>query len=171
MDVRETIRANNERWNEAFNRGDAAAVAGLYAADATVLPHTHDVICGADAIRDFWQSVIGAGFRNHGIELIDVHARGDLAVETAKWRAEGPGEGGGRQEFGGSLVNVFERQADGSWKCRVPVWNCALAGPPARARTHTLDSSVIAGLDPAIRVAGLERRHPATPGCPGQARA
>ena len=94
-----------------------------YTADATVLPHTHDVVRGAEGIRDFWKSVIEAGFKSHGIELIDVHAQGDLAFETAKWEAEGPGEGGNRQAFGGSLVNVFERQSDGSWKCRLHIWN------------------------------------------------
>jgi uncharacterized protein (TIGR02246 family) len=123
MSVREIIRANNDKWNAAFNGGDAAAVAALYTADATVLPHTHDVVTGAVAIREFWKSVIDAGFRNHSIELIDVHAQGDLAVEIAKWEAEGPGEGGNRQAFGGSLVNVFERQSDGSWKCRLHIWN------------------------------------------------
>ena len=123
MDVRETIRASNDQWNRAFNSGDAAAVAALYTADATVLPHTHDVIQSAGNIRDFWRSVIDAGFRDHAIELLDVHTQGDLDVETAKLQAEGPGEGGERQRFGGSLVNVFERQSDGSWKCRLHIWN------------------------------------------------
>jgi uncharacterized protein (TIGR02246 family) len=123
MDIREAIRANNDRWNKGFNTGDAASVADLYTADATILPHTHDVVKGVEAIRDFWKSVIEAGFRSHRIELIDVHAQGDLAFEIAKWQAEGPAGKGNRQEFGGSLVNVFERQSDGSWKCRLHIWN------------------------------------------------
>jgi len=123
MDVRAAIQANNDRWNSAFNAGDATAVAALYTVDATVLPHTHDVVSGEGAIRNFWRSVIDAGFSNHAIELIDVHRDGNLALETAKWQAEGPGEGGGRQSFGGSLVNVFEQQSDGSWKCRLHIWN------------------------------------------------
>ena len=123
MDARNIVSVNNDKWNKAFNAGEAAAVAGLYTTDATVLPHTHDVVQGVDAIRDFWISVIEAGFKNHSINLIDVYAQGDLVVEIAKWQAEGPGEGGSRQSFGGSLVNVFERQGDGSWKCRVHIWN------------------------------------------------
>lgn len=123
MDIREVIRANSDRWNTAFNSGNASAVSDLYTPDATVLPHTHDVISGFESIRAFWQSVIDAGFKNHKIDLLDVHSRGDLAYETAKWQAEGPGEDGTTQFFGGSLVNVFERQGDGSWKCRVHIWN------------------------------------------------
>jgi uncharacterized protein (TIGR02246 family) len=123
MDAHSIVRANNDKWNAAFNVGEAAAVAGLYTADATVLPHTHDVVQGVNAIGDFWKSVIEAGFKNHSIDLINVHAQENLVVEIAKWQAEGPGEGGRRQSFGGSLVNVFERQGDGSWKCRVHIWN------------------------------------------------
>ncbi|HSA80452.1 MAG TPA: SgcJ/EcaC family oxidoreductase [Geminicoccaceae bacterium] len=123
MDARSTVATSNEKWNSAFNAGEATAVAALYTVDATVLPHTHDVMRGVDAIRDFWKSVIEAGFKNHSIELIDVHAQENLIVEIAKWQAEGPGEGGRRQSFGGSLVNVFERQGDGSWKCRLHIWN------------------------------------------------
>jgi uncharacterized protein (TIGR02246 family) len=123
MDARDIVGTNNDKWNSAFNAGEATGVATLYAADATVLPHTHDVVQGVDAIRDFWKSVIEAGFKNHSITLIDVHAQDNVIVEIARWQAEGPGDGGSRQSFGGSLVNVFERQADGSWKCRVHIWN------------------------------------------------
>ena len=123
MDARNIVGTNNDKWNSAFNAGEAEAVARLYTADATVLPHTHDVVQGIDAIRDFWKSVIEAGFKNHSITLIDVHAQENVIVEIAKWQAEGPGDGGSRQSFGGSLVNVFERQGDGSWKCRVHIWN------------------------------------------------
>ena len=123
MDARNVASTNNDKWNAAFNAGEATSLAALYTADATVLPHTHDVVRGVDAIRDFWKSVIEAGFKNHSIDLIDAHARDDLVVEIAKWQAEGRGEGGRRQSFGGSLVNVFERQGDGSWKCRLHIWN------------------------------------------------
>lgn len=122
-DIQGIVRANNDTWNEAFNRGDAAAVASLYTDDATVLPHTHDVVSGRGKIQEFWTSVIGAGFKDHSIQLLDVHVDGNLACEIAKWAATGPGEGGQPHSYGGSLVNVYERQTDGSWKCRLHIWN------------------------------------------------
>ena len=122
-DIRAVVTDNNQEWNDAFNRGDADSVAALYTRDATVLPHTHDVITGAENIRHFWKAVVDAGFRDHTIDIIDVHGKGDLAYQTARWTATGPDEGGGRQSFGGSLVSVFERQADGSWKSRLHIWN------------------------------------------------
>ena len=89
-DIRTVIADNNQRWNDAFNSGNADAVAALYTQDATVLPHTHDVITGAEYIRSFWRSVLDAGFRDHTIEIIDVCVKGDLAYETARWTATSP---------------------------------------------------------------------------------
>lgn len=122
-DIRDIVESNNDTWNAAFNRGDAAAVAALYTDDATVLPHTHDVIRGSGKIREFWTSVIGTGFKDHSIELLDVHVDGNLACEIAKWAARGPGQDDQPQSYGGSLVNLYERQRDGSWKCRLHIWN------------------------------------------------
>jgi uncharacterized protein (TIGR02246 family) len=122
-DIRGIVKTNNDNWNAAFNRGDAAAVAALYTDDATVLPHTHDVISGSSKIKEFWTSVIGAGFKDHSIEMLDVHVDGNLACEIAKWAASGPGQDGQTQSYGGSLVNLYERQGDGSWKCRLHIWN------------------------------------------------
>ncbi len=122
-DVQESIKAVNDAWNAAFNQGDASTVASLYTADATVLPHTHDVVKGSDSIETFWKSVAEAGFRDHAIEIIDVVASGDIAYEIAKWSATGPGEGESRQSVGGSLANVYQQQADGSWKCSLHIWN------------------------------------------------
>ena len=73
-DVRVTVRQAQDAWNAAFNRGDAAGIAALYTQNATVLPPTHSVIKGTAAIRDFWHGLITAGFKEHGIELLD--ARG-----------------------------------------------------------------------------------------------
>ncbi|MDJ0945604.1 MAG: DUF4440 domain-containing protein [Kiloniellales bacterium] len=121
--IRDIVKANNDRWNAAFNSGDAVAVATLYTTEATVLPHTHDVVTGAESIQGFWKSVIDAGFKDHRIEILDVHVKGDLTYEIAKWAATGPGEDGEPQSFGGSLVNVYERQGDDGWKCCLHIWN------------------------------------------------
>ena len=47
-DIRAIVSTANDSWNAAFNRGDAGAVAALYSADGTVLPHTHAVVKGTE---------------------------------------------------------------------------------------------------------------------------
>jgi uncharacterized protein (TIGR02246 family) len=122
-DIRGAVRRANDAWNSAFNRGDAAAVAALYTDNATVLPPTHAVVKGTDAIRDFWQGLITAGFKEHGIEMIDAEADGGLAFATGKWSANGPGEAGKVQRFEGTVVTMLRRQGDASWKACLHTWN------------------------------------------------
>ena len=121
--IRDAVQRANDNWDAAFNSGSADEVAACYTADATVLPATHEVIAGNAAIRDFWAGLIGAGVKEHGIQLIDVGGEGDLAYFIGKWWASGPGEGGGSQGFGGSVMAVLRRQPDGSWKRSAHSWN------------------------------------------------
>jgi ketosteroid isomerase-like protein len=122
-DVRGMVRRAQDAWNVAFNRGDAAGVAALYTQNATLLPPTHSVIKGTAAIRDFWQGLITAGFKDHGIEMLDAEAEGGLAIGSGKWSANGPGEGGKVQRFEGLVVTVMRRQGDGAWKACLHTWN------------------------------------------------
>ncbi|TJW99424.1 MAG: DUF4440 domain-containing protein, partial [Mesorhizobium sp.] len=59
------IQRANDRWNSAFNSGNADAVAALYTQDAVVLPSTHAVVRGTGAIKDFWNGLISAGVKDH----------------------------------------------------------------------------------------------------------
>lgn len=122
-DTRQIVKSSNDRWNEAFNRGDASGVAACYKDDAVVLPPTHDIVSGKQQIKEFWASVIGGGFGQHTIETIDVQRRGDAAWLVGKWTAVGRGKDGSQQSYAGSLVNVLERQPDGSWKSGLHIWN------------------------------------------------
>lgn len=120
--IRGAMQAASDRWNAAFNDGDAAAVAALYTSDGTVLPHTHAIVRGSEGIRDFWSGVIAAGFKEHGIELFDVEASGDLAYAAGKWWATGPDPAEGRKRYEGSIVTVFRREG-GGWKACLHIWN------------------------------------------------
>jgi ketosteroid isomerase-like protein len=117
------VRRAQDAWNVAFNRGDAAGVAALYTQNATLLPPTHSVIKGTVAIRDFWQSLITAGFKDHGIEMLEAEAEGGFAIGSGKWSANGPGEDGKVQRFQGLVVTVMRRQGDGAWKACLHTWN------------------------------------------------
>jgi uncharacterized protein (TIGR02246 family) len=121
-DVRDSIRRGNDAWNKSFNRGDADGVAALYSDNAFVLPPGHEPIRGSAAIRDFWQGLIKAGFKDHDIELIEVEAEAGLAFVVGKWSAKGPGASGNEQSFGGAIVTVHKREDD-QWKPCLHIWN------------------------------------------------
>jgi uncharacterized protein (TIGR02246 family) len=50
-----TIEKLNDAWTAAFNKGDARAVAAMYAEDAYVLPPGSDIVKGRAAIEAFWR--------------------------------------------------------------------------------------------------------------------
>jgi uncharacterized protein (TIGR02246 family) len=121
--IRDALQRANDGWNSAFNSGNADAVASLYTPDAVVLPSTHAFVRGTSAIRDFWNGLISAGVREHGIEMVDAQAVGDIAFATGKWSANAPADGGKTQRYEGTIVMVFRRQGDGSWMACLHTWN------------------------------------------------
>ncbi|PDT51286.1 MULTISPECIES: SgcJ/EcaC family oxidoreductase [Sinorhizobium] len=121
--IRGEIQRANDEWNAAFNSGKADAVAALYAPDAVVLPSTHAVVRGTSAIEDFWNGLISAGVKDHRIEMIDAQSGADIAYAIGKWSANAPGEDGETQRYEGTVVTVFRRQGDGSWKACLHTWN------------------------------------------------
>lgn len=122
-DIHAVVKSAYDRWNAAFNSGDAAGVAALYTADGTVLPHTHTVVRGRDAIAEFWSGLISAGIKDHGIELLDAHESGEIAYANGKWWADGLGDDGKPQRFEGTIVTIFRKQDDGSWRTCLHTWN------------------------------------------------
>lgn len=50
------------KWISAFNSGDAAAAAGLYADDAVMVAKPFGTFVGRQEIQAFWQGIIEAGF-------------------------------------------------------------------------------------------------------------
>jgi ketosteroid isomerase-like protein len=89
QDLRSTIEAGNTAFNQAFNKGDAAAVTKLYTSDAKLLPPADKIVSGDKEILAFWRSLIDAGVTDHKIETIQIEEAGDTAVMAGKWQAMG----------------------------------------------------------------------------------
>lgn len=114
----------NERWDEAFNRGDAGAVASLYEENAIVSADDGDTVHGRDSIEELFQGFIDFGVHDHNIEVIEVHRSGNVLYQIARWQAKGPaGDAEEPPTFGGVLVTTHRRDGDGGWKIHVHSWN------------------------------------------------
>ena len=124
QDLRSTIEAGNTAFNQAFNKGDAAAVTKLYTSDAKLLPPADKIVSGDKEILAFWRSLIDAGVTDHKIETIQIEEAGDTAVMAGKWQAMGKDAQGKAAIFKGSVMKVLERQGD-TWKTSLHTWNIA----------------------------------------------
>ncbi len=112
----------NRRFEQAFNRGDAAAVAALYTENAVLLPPGADMLTGRRAAQTFWQGAYGSGARNLSLNTVSVETYGDAAREIGRFTLEAPGQGGQTSRVEGKYVVVWKKTADG-WRLDTDIWN------------------------------------------------
>ena len=122
--VRSAIEGTNAQFVAAANRGDTAAVAALYTADAVVLPPNAEMVRGRQAIRGFFDALIQQmGVPRLTLDTIQVDEVGDTACEVGAYTMKLQPPGGEAVSDSGKYVVVWKRQSDGSWKLAVDIWN------------------------------------------------
>lgn len=123
--LRQCVEDVTARWEEAFNRGDAGACAALYTDDATVLPPDSVVVHGKQAIEALFKDWLEEGVANASLGTEQVGSSGDLAYQVGMHAADELLEDGTIERGVGQIVNLLKRQADGSWKLHVSIYNTA----------------------------------------------
>jgi uncharacterized protein (TIGR02246 family) len=117
--VEAQIRDNETRWNHAYAKRDAAALAGMYADDAALANPDSDLVSGKDAIAEAVKGF--ASDPNLRVEFradrVQVAASGDLAYSRGRYtmtmtdpKTKAP------FTSKGNYLTVWQKQADGSWK-------------------------------------------------------
>lgn len=127
--VRRAIETNTKQFVEAFNKGDAAAVANMYTIDARLLPPNSAMVEGRANIQKFWQGAITAGLKMVSLDPMTVETQGNIAVEVGRYTATAPGAGGATSTDKGKYVVVWKRQG-GNWKLSVDIFNSDMPASP-----------------------------------------
>lgn len=115
-----TIQKLNDEWVAAFNKGDAAALAAMYTADAYVLPAGAEMAKGHKAIEALWKGAMQQ-FADPKVTTLDVQSLGPGAAREIgsfkfKTKAQPP------QDAVGKYVVVW-RKMGGQWKLATDIWN------------------------------------------------
>ena len=115
-----TIEKLNNAWTAAFNKGDAQAVAAMYAEDAYVLPPGSDIVKGRAAIEAFWrqaaQQMGDAKLTTLDVLPLGRNAAREIGTVTLKTKSQPP------QEVLGKYAVVW-RKIGGQWKLATDIWN------------------------------------------------
>jgi uncharacterized protein (TIGR02246 family) len=115
-----TIQQLNDKWTEAFNKGDAAAVAAMYTKDAYVLPPGHDMVKGRSAIEAFWkqaaQQVGDAKLVTVDVLPLSRRAAREIGTVTLETKAQPP------QQIVGKYAVVW-RKIGRHWLLATDIWN------------------------------------------------
>jgi uncharacterized protein (TIGR02246 family) len=114
--------AINARWEQAFDAGDAPALAALYTTDAIVVSPGLEIVNRVEEIEKFWAEKIASGTRDFRVRPINLRTDGDRVYQTAAWSAALMVEGR-LNRFDGEMTTVLERQTDDSWKIRLQHWH------------------------------------------------
>jgi len=116
--------ALNQQFDAAFNSKNPQAIAALYAEQAIVMPApAGQVVRGRQAVADFFAGLIQAGVVEHALSMKEAVVSETLVTQTGNWAAAMMGEDGIKQQFGGNVQVVFQKQADGQWLAVTHIWN------------------------------------------------
>jgi ketosteroid isomerase-like protein len=122
-DIRPAMEAANAQFLAAFNTPNPAAFVSLYTGDSILLFQGAPPVTGPEAIKQFWESRIKIGAKDHTFEIIETGADGKYAYQVSKSTVQLVRETGEKTLISGHTVRVFERQSDGSWKTKVHMFN------------------------------------------------
>jgi uncharacterized protein (TIGR02246 family) len=122
--VKTAIEAINAKIVADAEKGDSAAVAATYDADATVMPPGEPAWHGSAAIAKGWGGMLGAfAIRDFTLTSGDVVVGGDYAAETGTYKMTMVPKKGAPMNDNGKYLVVWKKQADGSWKPYRDIWN------------------------------------------------
>ena len=125
--AREDIETAGTKFTEAYNSGNAAALAQMYTEDAAVLPPDGKRVDGRKGVEEFWQGAIDAGMKNLTLKALEVEERADLAYEVGAFTLDVPSEGGALSTVAGKYIVVWKKGDDGTWRLHRDIWNSGAA--------------------------------------------
>jgi uncharacterized protein (TIGR02246 family) len=119
----------DDKWLEAFNKKDAAALTALYTADAVLLPQGKDQpIIGANNIRNFMDEMIKEKVEHMVLPVAEANMLDQKSLyQAGTWAADV----GGQHVTGTYMSVVVQEGAD--WTYRADTWN--MMPPPTAPAT------------------------------------
>jgi uncharacterized protein (TIGR02246 family) len=121
------IRATDQAWLDAAEARDVTRIVSYWSEDAVLMPPGRPPLVGRDAIREFVQEALatpGFSIRWQPGEP-QVAASGDMAFSTGTNEVRYTDADGNEVVERNKGVVIWRKQADGSWKCAVDIWNAA----------------------------------------------
>jgi len=133
-DVTSEIKEANKSFMDAFNSGDAEAVASHYTEHGSLYPPNSDVVSGNEMIATYWKGAMGMGVEKVILETITAKGYGSFAIEDGRYKLFAPGD---ILIDHGKYFVTWEKQADG-WKLVKDIWNTTNPSIPRAMENDTI---------------------------------
>jgi len=131
--LEQAVRDQDAQWSKAAESRDLDKLVSFYADDAVVLPAHAAIATTKDSIRKIFQRLLSIP----GVALswkptnVTVAGSGDLAYSTGTYEMSAPDDTGKPSNDHGKYAAIWKKQADGSWKVALDIWNTDLPLPTA----------------------------------------
>ena len=133
----QALRDADDAWSKAAASKDLDKTVSYYSSDAAVLPPNAPIATTKEAIRKIWQDMLASP----GLVIswkatkVEVAKSGDLGFVSGTYEFTMNDASGKPTPDKGKYVEVWEKQADGKWKCEMDTWNSDMpASPPAETK-------------------------------------
>ena len=90
------------------------------------MPPNSEMIKRKPGIEAFWKGGLGMGIKDAVLTTVEVLGMGDLACEIGKYNLKIQPGGQAAFEDNGKYIVIWKKQADGSWKLHVDIWNTSM---------------------------------------------
>jgi ketosteroid isomerase-like protein len=133
--VEQTLRDLDARWSKTAAAKDLEETIAYYSDDAIVLPPNSASATTKQAIRNLWKDLFASPdlVLTWKATTVKLGKSGDMAWVNGTYELAMKDATGRPINDRGKYLEVWEKQADGKWKCGADMWNSDLsASTPAR---------------------------------------
>ena len=137
--IEKALRDLDAQWSAAAGAKDLDKTVSFYSDDAIVMPPNAPGATTKEAIRNVWKEVVaspGAALSWKATK-VEVAKSGDIGFVSGTYELTMNDASGKPVPDHGKYVEVWEKQADGNWKCGADIWNSdlpATAGAPSEKK-------------------------------------
>jgi len=126
------LRKLDDEWSKAAGSRDVEKTISYYSDDAVVMPPNIVTLTGKEPIRTLWKSMLGSPDFSGGWKAskVEVARSGDLAYVSGTYEFNEKDDSGKPITDKGKYLEVWKKQADGSWKCVADMFSSDLPVGP-----------------------------------------
>lgn len=134
--IDQALRDLDAQWSKAAGSKDLDKTVSYYSDDAIVMPPNASAATTKEAVRKVWGDLIASP----GLVIswkaikVEVAKSGDIGFVSGTYEITMNDASGKPVNDRGKYLEVFEKQADGKWKCGADIWNSDLPAAPAEKK-------------------------------------
>ena|SRR5439155_10762979 len=129
--IEQTLRDLDAQWSKDAGAKDVDKAVSYYAESAVVMPPNASAATTKESIRSAWKEMLttpGAAI-SWKTTKVEVAKAGDLAYVSGTYEETMTDASGKPVKDRGKYVEIFKKQADGTWKVVADIWNSDLPAP------------------------------------------